>query len=729
MFKKVTALLTTVALVLTMSATAFASDTSLSSTSQQFEFTNQSIAVGGGHSMAIKSDGSLWGWGSDNYGQMGTDGEYDKIGKYGDKHQTTPVKIMDGVVSISAGDQYNMAIKSDGSLWGWGDNEYGQVGNNGEFNRTDKNEGKYQTIPVKVMDGVVSVSAGDGHTMAIKRDGSLWGWGDNSANQLGNNAEANKYNSKGARYQTIPVKIMDGVVSVSAGLKLTMAIKNDGSLWGWGDNSSGQLRNDTAIPVKIMDGVVSVSNKADHTMIIKNDGSLWGWGKNNYGQLGDETRVDRTAPTKVMDGVVSVSVGGGNTMAIKIDGSLWGWGDDNMGQVGKRESTGTPGIHAWGDDSGNGIVSNDTKPTKILDIDGVDSVSAGLYNTLMIKNDGSLWGCGGGFFSDISMIGPGLSRTPVLIMEDVKIPDKTITVYTPIKTDDTVRLAGENRYQTAVAISKSGWSKSDSVVLVSGENFPDALVGSSFAYQKDVPILITPSNTLDSNTRAEIARLGAKTVYILGNTTSVSSDIENDLKQTYNVIRIGGADVLDTAVKVGDEVRKTKQFDTVAIATQGNFPDALAMAPFSAKNTMPILFSEVGALRADTKEALQTWGVKNVVIAGGTAVISSAVETELTAMGIKVTRLAGQDRYDTCLEIIKYFEPQGGYTNISMATGELYPDCLAGSVLAAKNNTPIVLVEKNTIKSTIVDYLKTHTIDKAYVFGGTAVVSTRLTGK
>lgn len=340
-----------------------------------------------------------------------------------------------------------------------------------------------------------------------------------------------------------------------------------------------------------------------------------------------------------------------------------------------------------------------------------------------------------GFFSEgvawVQLNGKyGIIENPI---KDTAVP--TSSNVAPIEQPKTInvgkveRLAGASRYNTAVAISKSGWSQSDYVVLVDGNNFPDALVGSSFAYLKDAPVLITPSDALDNDIRAEIERLGTKTVYILGNNTSVSQTIENDLKQKYNVIRIGGAEVLDTAVKVGDEVRKLKQFDTVAIATQGNFPDALAIAPFSAKNTMPILFSELGRLRTDTKEALQKWGLKDVVIAGGTGVISSAVENELTSMGITVKRLAGQDRYDTALEIIKHFEPQGGYTNISIATGENYPDALTGAVLAAKTNTPLILVNRDSVKSGVADYVNGHTISKAYMFGGSAVISDGVIGK
>lgn len=232
-----------------------------------------------------------------------------------------------------------------------------------------------------------------------------------------------------------------------------------------------------------------------------------------------------------------------------------------------------------------------------------------------------------------------------------------------------------------------------------------------------------------TDSRAEMHRLGVKTVYILGTHSSVSQAIETDLLQNYTVIRIGGTEVFDTDVKVGNEIRKTKQFDTVAITTQSNFPDALAIAPFSAKNTMPILFTEYGTLRTDTVEELQKWGIKNVIISGGTGVVSSAVETELTTMGITVKRLAGSDRYDTALEIIKHFAPQSGYQTLSIAPGENYPDALTGAVLAAKNNTLLVLVDGNGAKESVAQYLNTHGVINAYIYGGNAVVPWNITSK
>ncbi len=321
-----------------------------------------------------------------------------------------------------------------------------------------------------------------------------------------------------------------------------------------------------------------------------------------------------------------------------------------------------------------------------------------------------------------------VSPSPLnIICVNVGGDSNTVTNNT-IKANNVARLAGADRYKTAVAISQSGWTQSDNVILADGNNYPDALVGSSYAYLKNAPVLTTPSDKLNSDISAEIARLGAKTVYVLGNKTSISQGVEDELSQKCTVVRICGTDIFDTAVKVGEEIRKTKTFDTVAISSQDGFADALAIAPFSARNTMPILFSGKDSLRSDTLQALKDWNIKNVVVVGGTGVISSSVEDNLKSMGITVTRLAGQDRYATALEIIKHFAPSDGYKSISISSGENYPDALAGAVLAAKNNTPLVLVSQDSASDAMAQYVNKNTLDKSYIFGGTGAVSDNIIG-
>ena len=248
---------------------------------------------------AIKKDGSLWMWGYNKFGQLGNGTS---------KASGIPVKIMEDVASVSVDDMCAAAIKKDGSLWIWG--------------RGYEEENRE---PIKIMEDVASVSLGGTCGAAIKKDGSLWMWGYNFYGQLGNGIMDEYFGE--------PIKILDDVVSVSLGDFYLGAIKKDGSLWMWGRNDSGQLGNDTAgassIPVKIMDDVASISLGYGRSGVIKTDGSLWMWGYNENGELGNGTKLSSSKPIKIMEDVIDIRIGLFETGAIKKDGSCWMWGDDN----------------------------------------------------------------------------------------------------------------------------------------------------------------------------------------------------------------------------------------------------------------------------------------------------------------------------------------------------------------------------------------------------------------
>jgi len=281
------------------------------------------VAAGNGSSFMICSNGSLWAWGRNDFGQLGD-------GTTTDRH--SPVHIMDNVVSVSAGSLHTMAITEDGILWGWGNNNSGQRGTGARAI-----DG---TVPTRIMEDVKMVSTGSSHTIAITMDGELWGWGRNFIfSHLVNNTNARV---------SWPSWIMDEVVYASVGLAHIMVIKYDGSLWGWGGNHSGQLGDGTierrSSPTWIMDDLDVVSAGDTHSMAIMSNGSLWGWGGGGSddsreivqgsGQLGDGTIMPSHTPIQIMDDVTSVAIGFNHMLAVRTDGSIWTWGNNNYGQLG-----------------------------------------------------------------------------------------------------------------------------------------------------------------------------------------------------------------------------------------------------------------------------------------------------------------------------------------------------------------------------------------------------------
>ena len=241
----------------------------------------------------IKPDGTLWAFGSVGYLLGNTSGNLSTLfGSY----QTVPVKLMDGVTSASIGLDHMAAIQADGSLWVWGNSFDGQVGNGAGY--IPYTEEDYQTMvdaPVKVLDNVAAVSCGDSFTAAVRTDGTVWTWGLNTTGQLGNGESGMV---SGTRIiQLRPAKVLDGARTVACGGGHAAAIKTDGSLWMWGSLGSGGMNNTCqSVPVKVMDNVAAVSCGQYHTAVLKTDGSLWTFGDNTLGQLGDRHSGRAGAP-------------------------------------------------------------------------------------------------------------------------------------------------------------------------------------------------------------------------------------------------------------------------------------------------------------------------------------------------------------------------------------------------------------------------------------------------
>jgi alpha-tubulin suppressor-like RCC1 family protein len=289
------------------------------------------VAGGFYHTAAIKTDGTLWTWGNNSYGQLGDNTIINR---------STPVTTFAGGTNwkqVAGGENHTAAIKTDGTLWTWGRNDNGQLGNNTVTNRS---------TPVTTFAGGTNwkqVAGGYRHIAAIKTDGTLWTWGRNFFAQLGNNTSVNR---------STPVTTFAGGTNwkqVAGGENHTAAIKTDGTLWIWGSNGQGRLGDNTttnrSTPITTFAGGTNWKQVAcgiNHTAAIKTDGTLWTWGLNTSGRLGDNTTINRTTPVTTFAGGTNwKQVAGGNnhTTAIKTDGTLWTWGLGTSGQLGDNTIT------------------------------------------------------------------------------------------------------------------------------------------------------------------------------------------------------------------------------------------------------------------------------------------------------------------------------------------------------------------------------------------------------
>lgn len=281
---------------------------------------------------------------------------------------------------------------------------------------------------------------------------------------------------------------------------------------------------------------------------------------------------------------------------------------------------------------------------------------------------------------------------------------------------DVERIRGTNRYETSIEVSRQGWESADTVIIARGDDYADALAGVPLAYHMDAPILLTPKNRLLGSTLDEIKRLGAKKVYILGGTGAVSDQILTDLgKAGLSAERISGKNRFETAVAIAKKMAPNG-VDQVIIANGLNFPDTLSIASYAAKSGIPILLTTTNSLSKATKDAIDQLGIKSTIVVGGKSAVSDNVKNSLP----NATRISGANRFETNIEIAKVFG--GNQKFIYLATGMDFADALTGAVLAAKDDTGVLLVSRN-LPNIVKDYILEEKIVRINVFGGTVAVS------
>lgn len=294
-----------------------------------------------------------------------------------------------------------------------------------------------------------------------------------------------------------------------------------------------------------------------------------------------------------------------------------------------------------------------------------------------------------------------------------------VTLYAPnqASADSTERLSGNDRFEVAVNISKKGWPNqgdTNTVILAYYNAFADALSAGPLAAKYNAPILLTHSDKLTEVTKNEINRLKPQTVIIVGGEGSVQQKVANAVDAIVPTVRrIGGQDRFEVAAKIAKEEVNTT--NAVVVANGLDFPDALAIAPYAAYNHHPILLVRPNNLPATTKSALA--GKAKTIIVGGNASVGTAVANQLPG----VTRIGGQDRYEVATNIIKQLNMP---TNkVYLATGLTFADALTGSVLAAKENAPLLLTRPTSVPGVVRDLINEKQIKDFTILGGPASVS------
>ncbi|TCS83344.1 cell wall-binding repeat-containing protein [Tepidibacillus fermentans] len=283
------------------------------------------------------------------------------------------------------------------------------------------------------------------------------------------------------------------------------------------------------------------------------------------------------------------------------------------------------------------------------------------------------------------------------------------------------RLAGKDRFETAVEVSKKGWSSADTVILAHYNGYADALTATPLAYKQNGPILLTETNRLTPVTKSEIQRLHAKNVIIVGGDGVVSPTVANELKNmNINVKRLGGKDRFDTALQIAQQLGTV---DTSIIAYGRNFPDALTIGSYAAQNGYPILLVEKDTIPTKTAEALREKNIKKTIIVGGPGVISSNVYNKIPSP----RRIYGNDRFGTAVAVVKNLNMSTA--KMYIATGMNFADALTGAVLAAKENAPLLLTYKDKLPTETLNLIKEKKVTTFTILGGTGVVSNTLLSK
>jgi alpha-tubulin suppressor-like RCC1 family protein len=338
------------------------------------------VSIGGSYA-ATKTDGTLWVWGSNVWGQLG-------LGDTSTRSMVTQLGTLSDWNQVESGNYYKLATKTDGTLWSWGYNYYGQLG------LTSVTAYVYSPVQVGTHSNWSKISVYDSSSAAIKTDGTMWVWGNNSWGQLGLNTYA-----LSNIYTPVQVGLLNNWSDVKVGNDHMLAIKTDGTLWTWGYNNFGQLgisngTNQIVSPTQVgnLSNWSKINSYYSSSAAINSNGELYVWGYNASYQLGQFDTTNRSIPVQFERGTYQwkkIAAGYTHSLAIQTNGTLWGLGGNQYGQLG----TSNTATYSFYVQAGDSLWSE---------------IAAGTYFSLGIQSNGTLWAWG---YNNYGQIGNATTNT------------------------------------------------------------------------------------------------------------------------------------------------------------------------------------------------------------------------------------------------------------------------------------------------------------------------------
>lgn len=337
---------------------------------------NLAVAVGQHHSLVVKADGSVWAWGDNYQGQIG-DGTKN--------HAYHPVKVigLTNIKAVAAGTDQSFAIGVDGTVWAWGYNGGGKLGDGTQITRT---------LPVKITalpeNSVKSISTGWGHTLAVMEDGTVWSWGNGQNGVLGDGTmESKKY----------PVQLLGlhDIKEVSAGFFSSLALQSNGDVWGWGKDLPGHVADGkySNVPIKLesLSNITSLSTGLGRSHAgVDKEGRIWAWGEGFFGmgkasEIREIPELTGVSTENPLTSIKAVSFGGSHAVALKNDGTVWIWGENKLGQL------------------GNGSRESEFMAKQVAGVWDMQFVGAGQEFTIALRKDRTIWGWGQNYAGQLGL--------------------------------------------------------------------------------------------------------------------------------------------------------------------------------------------------------------------------------------------------------------------------------------------------------------------------------------